>query len=323
MKYRVLGTVALAAAIAFARPVSYLAQESGKAVEILALARKAIGAGKIDSLKTFAVDAAVQRNVAAMQINSDVEIYVELPDKYARVENTSGGPGMVIAGGGVSGFNGERSLQKVNAGGMPGGMVIRMGGAGSFPGSNGAEKPTPEQIEQMKKASLRSARTEVSRLMLGWLAMAHPAAQATYSYTGEAESVEGKAYVIDVRNTDGFAARLFIDEQTSLPLMVTYQAAQPRVMTQSMSAPGGHGTVSNTAVSTADVQKQIQDLQNQPPQMADYTLYFEDWRSVDGVKFPFKMRRATGGNTTEEWTVSKVRVNPKIDAKKFAVDDSQ
>jgi hypothetical protein len=320
MKYRVLGSVALAAAIAFARPVSYLAQESGKAAEILALARKAIGGGKVDTLKTLSVESAVQRNIATMQINSDVEIFVELPDKYARVENTGGSPGMVVAGGGVSGFNGERSLQKVNTGGMPGGMVIRMGGG---PSPISGDKPTPEQIEQMKQASLRSSKTEASRLMLGWLAMAHPAAQAAYTYAGEAESVEGKAYVVDVKNADGFAARLFIDEQTNLPLMVTYQAPQPRVMRQTMSAPGGHGTVTTTAAPTADVQKQLQDLQNQPPAMADYTLYFDDWRSVDGVKFPFKLRRAMGGDTTEEWTVSKVRINPKIDAKKFSVDESK
>lgn len=319
MKYRVLGSVGLAAAIAFAQPVSYLAQEAGKAAGILAAARRAIGGGSIDSLRTFSVESAVERNIGSVQLDSDVEIHLELPDKYARIERTNAGPGMVIRGSGNTGFNGDRPLSAPVAGGAPGAMMIRMGGGGGSFSSGSGEKPTPEQLEQMNKAALRSAKTDASRLMLGWFAMAHPAAQATYTYAGEAESVEGKAYVVDVKNADGFAARLFIDEQTNLPLMVTYQAAQPRVLTQSMTAPGGHGTAP-TPASAADVQKQIQDLQNQPPQMADYTLYFEDWRSVDGVKFPFKMRRASGGTTSEEWSVSKVRLNPKIDAKKFAVD---
>ena len=65
---------------------------------------------------------------------------------------------------------------------------------------------------------------------------------------------------------------------------------------------------------------QVQNALNQPPEMADFTVYFEDWRDADGVKFPFKMRRATEGATTEEWSVSKVKVNPKIDPKKFAGD---
>jgi hypothetical protein len=84
--------------------------------------------------------------------------------------------------------------------------------------------------------------------------------------------------------------------------MVAYQAAQPRVVRQTM----GEGPVA--------------EVQNQPPAMADYTIYFEEWRDAGGVKFPFKMRRAMAGTTTEEWTVSKAKLDPKIDAKKFAVD---
>jgi hypothetical protein len=52
--------------------------------------------------------------------------------------------------------------------------------------------------------------------------------------------------------------------------------------------------------------------------LVDYALYFEEWRDVDGVKFPFKLRRAMAGTTTEEWTVNKVKVNPKVDPKRFA-----
>ena len=51
--------------------------------------------------------------------------------------------------------------------------------------------------------------------------------------------------------------------------------------------------------------------------MVEYALFFEDWREVGGIKFPHKMRRAMGGTTNEEWTVGKVKVNPKIDPKKF------
>jgi hypothetical protein len=331
MNYRALFPVALAAAIAFAQPVAFVAQEAGKAAEILSAARKAIGDKKIDTLKTFSVQSALQRNVSNMQLNSDVEIVIDLPDKYLRSEVSSGG-GMVMSGGGTSGFNGDRSLQKSGAGAMPGGgMVIRMGGGvGSF--STGDEKPTPEQMEQMNKAMVRSSQGEVSRLMLGWFAMAHPAVNAEYSYAGEAESPDGKAYVIDVKTADNFAARLFIDEQTHLPLMVTYKAPQPRMMTAggmrpAPSASGNPHVVTTTSSpateeerkkATAEAEKQIQEMQRLPPVMADYTLFFEDWRDADGVKFPFKMRRAMGADTTEEWTVSKVKVNPKVDPKRFA-----
>ena len=40
-------------------------------------------------------------------------------------------------------------------------------------------------------------------------------------------------------------------------------------------------------------------MQKQPPVMVDYTVFFDEWRDADGVKFPFKMRRAMGSETTE------------------------
>jgi hypothetical protein len=64
-------------------------------------------------------------------------------------------------------------------------------------------------------------------------------------------------------------------------------------------------------------EKQVQQMQREAPTMVDYTLFFEDWQQTDGVMFPHKIRRASGGATNEEWTVNKVKVNPKIDPKKF------
>jgi hypothetical protein len=92
-------------------------------------------------------------------------------------------------------------------------------------------------------------------------------------------------------------------------------------------AAGGHtvtvpraDTDEERAKAKAEAEKQIQELQRQAPALVDYTLYFEDWRDADGIRFPFRIRRAAAGSTTEEWTVSKIKINPKIDAKKFAVD---
>ena len=333
MNYKALATLALAATIAFAQPVAFIAQEAGKAAEILALARKAIGGKKLETLKTFSVESSLLRNVQTMQMNSDVEILLELPDKYLRSEASSGGGshgGMVVmSGGGVTGFDGDRPLQRVNTGGLPsGGMVIRMGGPA---GVSSGEKPTPEQLAEMNKTMVRSSRTEASRLMLGWFAMAHPAIDAQYTYLGDAESPDGKAYVIEVKSADNFAARLFVDMQTHLPLMVTYKAAQPRMMSagggaRQVTPMGGSGhSVTMTASMTdeerkkaqAEIDKQVRELQQAPPVMADYTVFFEEWKDADGVKFPFKMRRAMGAETTEEWTISKIKVNPKIDPKRF------
>lgn len=51
----------------------------------------------------------------------------------------------------------------------------------------------------------------------------------------------------------------------------------------------------------------------------EFRLYFADYRDVDGLQLPFRLRRATGPDTTEETTFDRYRLNAKIDAKKFDV----
>jgi predicted thioesterase len=46
-------------------------------------------------------------------------------------------------------------------------------------------------------------------------------------------------------------------------------------------------------------------------------LFLADYRDVDGVKWPFRLRRAEGAETVEETSFDRFRVNAKIDARKF------
>ena len=56
-----------------------------------------------------------------------------------------------------------------------------------------------------------------------------------------------------------------------------------------------------------------------PPAPVEYRIYYGDYRDVDGMQWPFRLRRATGTDTTEETTFDRFRVNTKIDSKKFEV----
>ena len=42
-----------------------------------------------------------------------------------------------------------------------------------------------------------------------------------------------------------------------------------------------------------------------------------DYRDSDGLKFPFRLRRAIGTDTIEETTFDRFKLNSKIDPKKF------
>lgn len=56
-----------------------------------------------------------------------------------------------------------------------------------------------------------------------------------------------------------------------------------------------------------------------PPKPVELRLYFADYRPVDGLQLPFRIRRATGTDTTEETTFDRYRINTKIDPRKFEV----
>lgn len=313
------------AAVLIGFSMSAAAQQDTKAADVIAGTRKAIGGKKLETLRSLSVQAAAQRNVGSFQLTSDLELLVDMPDKYLRSE-TANGPMVNMAN--TMGFNGDRALRGSGPMGTPGGgMIIRMGGPGpgGTPIGAGGEKPTPEQQAQLDKQIVRSARQEIGRLMLGWFAMAHPSLSVQYSYAGEAESPDGKAFMVDAKNSDGFAARLFIDEKTYLPLMVTYQGPQPRMITVDGGRAGGDGgqgqrrqvNPEEQKKLAADAEAQLEQMKKQAPAMVEYALFFDDWRDEDGIKFPHSFRRAAAGTTTEEWTINKVKVNPKIDPKKF------
>ncbi len=338
---------ALVAAAPMAPPV--LAQDKAAevmAADVLAKVRQTIGGGKLESLKTFSLVAATARNIANRQMTSEIELYLELPDKYLRVENLSA----PVVASMTSGFNGEKVIRPAATAMGGGGMMIMngvpMGGGGAMTrtvvvggdmagGGRGGGAPTPEQQAMMNASMIRSQRVELSRYMLGWFAMAHPALKATYTYGGEAESPDGKAHIINVKADGGFEAKLFVDEATNIPLMLTYQGPEPRVITRPGPSAGGaapppppppgmagHGAPPAAAAGQApmsreEIQKQMDAMRNQPVKMIEYRVYFGDWQAVDGITFPHSLQRAMAGTTTEEWTISKVKVNPKIDAKKF------
>ena len=116
-----------------------------------------------------------------------------------------------------TGFNGDKAILPGGAAcDAGGGMVIRMGGPGGAIAARCAESRRPSSMAQMNKATLRSSRA--GRLAPDARLVRHGASRrcsAQYTYAGEAESPDGKAYVIDVKDADGFAARLFIDQNST------------------------------------------------------------------------------------------------------------
>jgi hypothetical protein len=162
-----------------------------------------------------------------------------------------------------------------------------------------------------------------------------------FKYSARAESPDGAADVIEVTGAGGFAAKLFVDGKTRLPLMLTWMArepAQPNTITRGGGSPGaavtgggaGHVTMGGAAhgggqVTQEDRERMIREATERMKQadekrrIVEHRLYYSDYRSVDGVKVPFRIQRAIDGKPAEELAFENVKVNAKIDARKFDV----
>jgi len=158
---------------------------------------------------------------------------------------------------------------------------------------------------------LANVRQDFARLMLGLFAGSSSAYPLIFTYGGKAEAPQGKADVLDVKGPAGpgaFAARLFINADTHLPIMLTWSAPAPPMRG---GPPRGEPPSPAEASPAAAGQGQ--------PSPPETRLYFGEYRDVSGLQLPFRLRRALGTDTVEETTFDGYKINAKIDPKKFEV----
>jgi hypothetical protein len=263
------------------------------------------GSGATFIMMTGPGGPAPQRGSA--QATGKIEIDVDLPDKYLRSDVGSSGLALTR----TEGFEAGRPFLEV-AGNSPG-MRVQ------------ADSPAADPIRA--KSALRRSNSELARLMLGLVGGTQPGFPVTYAYGGQAESPDGKAHVIDITGPEDFKARLFIDIETHLPLMLSFVEPEPRMITRTMTAdsgprpasasPGTRGDL--TPEQRAEIDKQRAEAEATPAKMIEYRLFFSDYRSVDGVSLPHKIARGTGSKTTEEWEITSYKVNPTFKADRFKV----
>jgi hypothetical protein len=124
-----------------------------------------------------------------------------------------------------------------------------------------------------------------------------------YAYIGTAESAEGNADIVEAKGPDGFAARLFLDQRSHRPLMLTYEAYDPRMFV----IPSGRHGSSPAGVAT---EPSLQPVKQ--------TLFFDDYRAENGVMLPHRVTRAVDGETDEEWTFKTITLNPAFKPDAFS-----
>jgi hypothetical protein len=325
---------ALAAAVLAATP-DLLGQSSAPAPNpdtVLAAAREALGGDKkLAAVKTLVTTGRTRQVRGDNLVPIEFEIYVELPDKYVRKDEVpaqESGPTTV-------GFNGDTLIQ------LPAQVAPPAGGR---PG--GPPPPTPEQLDAARRARVAGVKQDFARLMLGLFAQSFDGYPLTFTYAGQAEAPQGMADVLDVKGPANLAMRLFVYRDTHLPVMVTWQGGPPpgpgrgpgqvqgggRGNAPGPPSPSGSAAPPGPAATPGPARGPAPGsaapgtgapVAGQPgrgPAPApppENRLYFADYRDVDGLKWPFRLRRAIGPDTIEETTFDRFRTNTKIDPKRF------
>jgi hypothetical protein len=283
------------------------ARQDNRALALLDKARTALGGeAKLKAVQGLSATAKFRRILAKDQpeISGELQLDFLLPDKFMTTEESAlpmGGAHLTR----INGLNGDQTFRDARTSGGGGGMMIVRAGP---------ENPGP----QVQAGMLRSVRAEFARYVIAWLLTSPPGQILEFSYVGEAQADEGRAEVIDVKSADDFALRLFLDKESHRPLMVTYRGAQPMMVMRTIGAP---------AASREEAEKHVKEIQektrkemesNPPePKTVEIQMYLSDYREVDGVLLPHQISRSVNGEVTEEWEVTKFKINPPLKAEKF------
>jgi hypothetical protein len=341
----ILSLTFLAGVIAFAQaPAPAPAPAtSGEAAVVLGAARDALGGEKrISSIKTIVASGATRQLQGDNLVPILFEIFVELPDKYLRTDEIPARE----SGPNSRGFNGEALLQSGDAAGP-----ARRGGpppsgpASAPPAAAGGKPPegappsspteAPTGASGAKVGPATPLKQDFVRLTLGMFATSFSTYPLSFGHAGQAEAPEGKADVLDVKGAGNFSARFFIDSKTHLPLMLSWTTPPnlvPVVAGQKPPANLPPGSVTfETPMPPPDSAPPEQKKQFETDALAarkaamasarptENRIYYADYREVDGLKLPFRIRRAVGATTVEETIFDRYRINAKIDPRKFEV----
>jgi hypothetical protein len=329
---------------------STFAQDAAKGASLLAEARKAIGGeDKLAAIKRLEVKGISRRSAGNTNIEGDLSIFIELPDKFRRNESISFGGG----GGGIDRvevLNGADSWEETNGGGGRGGRGGFFGGdgggfrGGRGDGGGGRAQISPADLERLRQNQLQNRKADFGRLMLAFLLTTDSPA----TWIGTAQSPDGNADVLEVA-VAGTPVRLLLDAASHMPLMMTWQGAAPqrggggrggrgrrgdqgganpqgaRGGDAAAAAPADGAAAANAPAAPADGAAPPQarrggqgDGRGGGFQPATFEMHLSEYKVVNGVKLPHLITRGSTGQTSEEIEIKSYKVNSNFKANTFS-----
>lgn len=292
------------------------------ATAVMAATREALGGEKaLSAVRAFVATGRTRQVRGDNLVPIEFEIACELPDRYVRKDEVPAQESEPT----TSGFNGDALIQVPKPPDQPPPPAgVRAAGA------------APPAAPDPRKARVTAIKQDFARLALGMFAGSFASYPLTFTLAGQAEAPQGKADVVGVTGPAAFTARLFVNADTHLPIMVSWTSPATNVVLTDPGQPAPKNVAPGSIVVQAPPRppasapkeehdkyvKDVQDLRKKTLASAarvEMRLYFADYRDVgNGVKFPFRIRKAVAGETIEETNFDGFRINPRIDPRKFA-----
>ena len=157
---------------------------------------------------------------------------------------------------------------------------------------------------------------EFSRYLLAMILTPPPEMAVEYKYAGESEVEDAKADVVDVRGPDNFSVRVFFDQSSHLPLLLSYRGPKPRIMTMTRQA-GDHAKPEDLKKAREEAEKKMSTEAPPVPEEVDFYIRLTDHKKVGGLMLPHKLTFLTDTEVSEEFEISKYQVNPQFKADLF------
>jgi len=307
-----------------------------KALDLIKQARIAIsGDANINNVRALTITGKATQNFrfdgAVKSAQGDLEINLHLPNLYSKMlkignEGDAANVLLVRKDGETSlpekfesGNGGQKKVFVMKKGeGEP--MIFNSDGAAVNGNHKFIIKKNGGQTEEFSTADgnkiivnkeLHAAgggmrHNELFRTAFALLLSAPEGLDVSYTFAGEAD-VDGNSCNVIVAQTGGETFRLFLDQSTSLPRMMSFQAVKPMVIKFNKDA----------AKPTGDKEAMTFVRHAGAMEKAEFQVKFSDYRSVGGLQMPFKWTQTVGGQADQIVDISNYEINPSGIADKF------
>jgi hypothetical protein len=248
----------------------------------------------VADVRTLDVDSHLTRVLGSRRVEFETRFVYERPNRCLRIETN-------VLGGSTTtrriGFAADDLIFE----------TLLSNGTMSYRGGfNSAQaKPAGSQRPMDEATMLRDVRMDCARTLLGMLAISMAAYDVRFVEAGRAEASDGAAVAVDALHDAEKVGRLFIDEHTNYPVLLSWQAPPLR----SVQMPSGLSVSRDGAVASPPPA---------PSPAVEHRLYFAERRAVDGLMLPARITRAVDGHVVEELIIQHAKVNAPIDRRVFA-----